>query len=63
MSGLVLDSGVSVTDAQLLSYLVQYFYTEHVLLVRHFNQAPASFDVNAVISAMESGLLARQGSS
>nr|CAB3224705.1 ATP synthase mitochondrial F1 complex assembly factor 1-like [Phallusia mammillata] len=61
MSAMVTDDQISVPDAQLLSYLVQYFHTEHPKLLRDFNFSPKDFDFQTIIEAMNSGLAARAG--
>uniref|UniRef100_H2YQP8 ATP synthase mitochondrial F1 complex assembly factor 1 n=1 Tax=Ciona savignyi TaxID=51511 RepID=H2YQP8_CIOSA len=62
MSGQVIDDTLSVTDAQMLAYLVQHFCTEHPKLIRDFNISPQNFDINSVISALDSVLLSKAGS-
>ena len=61
MSGHVLGEELSVTDAQLLSYLVQHFYVEHVDLIKRFNQSPNTFNFENVIVAMDKTLLMKAG--
>ena len=61
MSGLVFDEGISVTDAQLLSYLVQHFYMEHPELIKDFNLSPNTFNYDDVINAVDKTLLMKAG--
>nr|XP_026690340.1 ATP synthase mitochondrial F1 complex assembly factor 1-like [Ciona intestinalis] len=62
MSGPVFDDALSVTDAQLLAYQVQHFCTEHPKLIRGFNVSPQDFDINSVISSLDTGLLSKTSS-
>ena len=63
MSGYVSGDTLSVTDAQLLSYLVQHFYMEHEILIQQFNQSPNTFKFEDVINAMDKTLLMKAGKS
>lgn len=61
MSGIVFDEGISITDAQFLSYLVQHFHMEHYDLMQHFNLSPTTFKYDDVIKAIDQTLLAKAG--
>ena len=61
MSGTSMDKGISVMDAQLLSYQMQYFYNdENYKIVEDFNKSPNSFDFNRIIECVSSQLLEQQ---
>lgn len=53
MSGMIADEGLSVSDAQMLSYLVQYFALSHSHLLREFNENPGKMDHQRIISALD----------
>ena len=59
MSGMVLDEALSVVDAQLLAYQVQYFTKKHPDLIKKFNNSPQTFDVNEIIDTLDSSLLSK----
>lgn len=61
MSGNVIEDGVTITNAQLLSYEMQYFYGgEHCQLVKDFNMCPGSFDYEDVVKSISNSLLWEQ---
>lgn len=61
MSGVPMNDGISSTDAQLISYQMQYFYSEeNYHIVKDFNKSPNTFDYNRIIECMNSSLLAQQ---
>nr|XP_039272780.1 ATP synthase mitochondrial F1 complex assembly factor 1-like isoform X1 [Styela clava] len=64
MSGVPMNEGISITDAQLLSYQMQYFYNEdNYQIVKDFNKSPNSFDYNRIIECVSGSLLAQQNKS
>ena len=64
MSGMIAsDHGITVTDAQLLSYLVQHFHMEHSNLMERFNLSSNTFNFEDIINAMDEALLMKAGKS
>lgn len=62
MSGDVIDNNVSVIDAQLLAYQVQYFYRDQNFhMVRTFNADPNNFDFKDVLREIENELVLKAG--
>lgn len=61
MSGRLMDEAINVTDAQLLSYQMQYFYNEdNYKIVEDFNKSPNEFDFNRIIECVGDQLLNQQ---
>jgi len=53
MSSMVNDNSLTVSDAQMLCYLVQHYCVNHPNLMKDFNQNPGNFSIQKVIDALD----------